>query len=241
MGRTSPLLARRLGALAVVVAAIVAYEVWHASFPNLSRWGDVAWLGLVVVPLLLLLAYVGLPFRTARGLLPLAAALALLTFVFHRADVPTAENVVKLGAVIAVGFWFLGYFETVAWVALVACIIPWVDIWSVQRGPTKTITEHHGHVFSVLSVQLPFAGEHDAANIGLPDILFFSLFLGACARFALRTRLTFATMCVSFAATFALTVWQNLQGWAALPFLAIGFLLPNADLLWRRLRPRNPS
>jgi hypothetical protein len=36
--------------------------------------------------------------------------------------------------------------------------------------------------------------------------------------------------------TIALTVWLNLDGLPALPAISIGFLLPNADLLWRRLR-----
>ena len=30
----------------------------------------------------------------------------------------------------------------------------------------------------------------------------------------------------------------NVSGLPALPFLSFGFLLANADLLWRRLRPR---
>jgi hypothetical protein len=224
--------------LAVAVAAIAAYSRWHASFPNLSRWGDVAFLGLFVLPLFMSVAYVAVPFWRARGLLALALALVVVTFAFDRADLPSAANISKLGAVIAVGFWFLGYFETVAWVTLVAFIVPWVDIWSVVRGPTKTITQHHENVFSVLSIALPFAGEPDNANIGLPDVLFFALFLGATVRFDLRPRLTFVGMVLSFAATFALTVALDLEGWAALPFLALGFLLPNADLLWRRLRPR---
>jgi hypothetical protein len=40
----------------------------------------------------------------------------------------------------------------------------------------------------------------------------------------------------SLGATIALTVWLDLSGLPALPGVAIGFLLPNADLLWRRLR-----
>jgi len=31
-------------------------------------------------------------------------------------------------------------------------------------------------------------------------------------------------------------VWLDLSGLPALPGIALGFLLPNADLLWRRLR-----
>src|SRR5207244_8787075 len=56
----------------------------------------------------------------------------------------TPENLSKLFAVTLIGFWFLEYFETAGWVVLVAFIIPWVDAYSVWRGPTKVIrSEEH--------------------------------------------------------------------------------------------------
>jgi hypothetical protein len=39
-------------------------------------------------------------------------------------------------------------------------------------------------------------------------------------------------------ATVAIAEWTNLAGLPALPALSLGFLLPNADLIWLRLRPR---
>jgi hypothetical protein len=50
-------------------------------------------------------------------------------------------------------------------------------------------------------------------------------------------------MTLSFGATLAIAVWRELGGLPALPLLALGFLLPNCDLIWRQLRPRadNPS
>jgi hypothetical protein len=41
-------------------------------------------------------------------------------------------------------------------------------------------------------------------------------------------------MTLSFGATLALAVWRDLDGLPALPLLSLGFLLANADLLWRR-------
>ena len=107
---------------------------------------------------------------------------AVLTF----AHFDVWANFARLGATTFLGWWFLGYFETVAWVVLVACIIPWVDAYSVWRGPTKEIVAHHEHVFSVLSFAFPVPGEPAAANLGVPDLLFFALFLGAADRFGLR-------------------------------------------------------
>ena len=48
------------------------------------------------------------------------------------------------------------------------------------------------------------------------------------------------TLVAALGATIALTVWLNLNGLPALPGVALGFLLPNADLLWQRLR-RQPG
>ena len=79
-------------------------------------------------------------------------------------------------------------------------------------------------------------GENAAANLGVPDLLFFSLFLAAAARFGLRVYLTWICLVAGLGLTIAATVWFDLGGLPALPALALGFLVPNADLLWRRLR-----
>src|SRR2546426_337212 len=72
------------------------------------------------------------------------------------------------------------------WVVIVSLIIPWVDAYSVWKGPTKVIVTHHTHVFTALSYAFPIPGEHHAAQLGVPDVLFFALFLAAAARFVLR-------------------------------------------------------
>jgi hypothetical protein len=134
------------------------------------------------------------------------------------------------------GWWFLAFFETVSWVVLVAAIIPWIDIYSVWRGPTKQIVEHHEHVFSVLSFAFPVPGEHAAANLGVPDLLFFALFLGAASRFGLRVFATWVGLVAGLGLTIAATVYFDLSGLPALPAITLGFLVPNADLLWREVR-----
>jgi uncharacterized membrane protein YhaH (DUF805 family) len=91
-------------------------------------------------------------------------------------------------------------------------------------------------VFTVLSFAFPVPGEHAAANLGVPDLLFFALFLAAAARFGLRVYATWICLVAALGATIALTIWLELSGLPALPAIAVGFLLPNADLIWRRLR-----
>jgi hypothetical protein len=122
------------------------------------------------------------------------------------------------------------------WVVLVALIIPWVDAYSVWRGPTKVIVDQHRNVFTNFSFAFAIPGETSAANLGLPDLLFFALFLAASARWELRPRLTWLLLTLSFGATLALAVWRELDGLPALPLLALGFLLANGDLIWSRLR-----
>jgi hypothetical protein len=77
-----------------------------------------------------------------------------------------------------------------------------------------------------------------AAKLGLPDLLFFGLFLAAADRFGLRRRATWLTMALSLGVTLAGTYFFEVDGLPALPLLAFGFLLPNLDLLWRAFRTR---
>jgi hypothetical protein len=226
---------RALAGLGLFAALLVYYET-SVHWWNAALWWDVAWLTLVLIPAVFALVLIGLPIRQARGLLPVGLAFAVLAAVLTAADINVFANFARLGATALLGWWFLGFFETVSWVVLVAAIIPWVDAYSVWRGPTKQIVENHQHVFSVLSFAFPVPGETAAAQLGVPDLLFFALFLAAAARFGLRVLPTWICLITALGATIALTVWLDLSGLPALPGIALGFLVPNADLLWRRLR-----
>jgi hypothetical protein len=106
----------------------------------------------------------------------------------------------------------------------------------VWRGPTKVIVTKHAHVFTNFSFAFPIPGETAAANLGLPDLMFFALFLAASARYLLRPNWTWLLMTLSFGATLALAVWRNLGGLPALPLLSLGFLLANGNLIWTQVR-----
>jgi hypothetical protein len=235
----------RVAAVLGLAAGLGVYYAVHDRLWDASDWWDVAFLAFVLIPACFALVWLALPLWTRRRLLPVGLLIGLLALAFHALGWHTPENFAKLSAVSLVGFWFLSYFETVAWVVLVAAIIPLVDAYSVARGPTKAIVQHHEQVFTNLSFAFPLPGERNAANLGLPDLLFFALFLAAAARFALRPGWTWAAMVASFGATIALAVSGalerifNLGGLPALPLLSIAFLLVNADMLWRRLRPQH--
>ncbi len=241
MGRAASVLSGRAGAIALILAALVVYYAVSESLWSTSDRWDVAFLAAVLLPVVFTLVLLALPARHARGLLPFGLALAALAALLGLAGLDVASNFAKLAAVTAIGFWFLGYFETANWVALVAFIIPWVDAWSVFRGPTGEIVENHGEVFGAFSFAFPIPGEQAAANLGLPDFLFFALFLAATARFGLRQRLTWAAMTASFGLTMVLAVGFDVIGLPALPLLSLAFLAVNADLLWRRARQREAA
>ncbi|HEX6762871.1 MAG TPA: hypothetical protein VF094_08730 [Gaiellaceae bacterium] len=230
MGRTAAVLTIALFA-ALFAYDDLAYRLWDAGI-----WADVAWLAFVLIPATFALVLLALPLRTWAHVLPAGLAFAVLAAVLTAAHANVSANFARLAAATLLGWWFLRYFEELSWVVLVALVIPWVDAYSVWRGPTKQIVTHHEHVFSVLSYAFPVPGKHAAANLGVPDLLFFALFLGAAAQFRLRVVWTWVALVAGLGGTIALTVWFDLSGLPALPGIALGFLVPNADLLWRRLR-----
>lgn len=243
MGGTAAVLGRvrpRAWAFAALLAALAAYDEVAPHLWREGVWWDVAWIALVLMPATFALVLIALPLRRARGLLPVGIAFVVLAAVLTIADADLGANFARLAAASLLAWWFLRLFETLGLVVLIACIIPWVDAYSVWRGPTRTITTRHPHVFDVLSFAFPVPGRHAAANLGIPDLVFFALFLAAAARFRLRVLPTWVALVAALGGTIACTVWFDLSGLPALPGIALGFLVPNADLLWRRLR-REPG
>ena len=149
-----------------------------------------------------------------------------------------ASNVAKLVAFTLVGFGFLQLFEALSWVVLVAAVIPWVDIASVYRGPTRVVVEEEPGLFEKIAIAFALPGEDAAARLGPPDVLFFALFLAAGADSSLRVAATWIGMTGGLALTLVATYAFELNGLPGLPAIALGFLVPNADLLWRSLRAR---
>ena len=241
VGGTASVLVRlfspaRAAALIVLPTALGVYYVVADSIPVSGLWTQVYLLWFLVIPAVFGLVYLALPLWQRTWLLPAGIGVAVAAVVLQIVGLDVLANFAKLGAVTLLAWWFLSFFETSAWVATVALIIPWVDAISVWRGPTKQIVEHKRELFTTFSFAFPVPGASDTAQLGLPDLLFFALFLGAAARWKLRVRLTWLAMTLSFGATLALTVWFDISGLPALPLLSFGFLAPNADILWRRLR-----
>jgi len=230
---------QRVVALAVLVAALAVYFAAHRSLPSVTVWWDIALLAVLVMPAVFAIVWLLLPLWNVRWLWIAGVACAVLGLVFSLVGWDAPASFAKLGAATFLAWWFLELFEAVSWVVLVAAIIPWVDAYSVFQGPTNSIVKNKPGIFDALSFAFPLPGQRSTANLGVPDLLFFALFLGATARFKLRPGATWVLMTASFGATIALAVWLNiggLHGLPALPLLSVAFFVANADLLWRALK-----
>jgi hypothetical protein len=229
---------RRAAGFAALLAGLAVYYAGSDRLWDASTWWDVAWLALVIIPAVFGLVWFLLPFRQAKALPLFAIGFALLSLALSLADLGAIANFTKLLTMTLIGFWFLTFFESVLWVALVASIIPIVDALSVWRGPTRHIVDKQPEVFSTLSFAFRIPGERGTANLGLPDLLFFALFLAASVRFRLRPGWTWVALTASFGLTIVLTVAFDVVGLPALPLLSLGFLAANVDLIWLALRRR---
>jgi len=219
----------------VLAAALGVYYAVSESLWNASTWWDVAFLAVVLIPAAFALVWIALPLASSRHVYAAAVVAVAVAVGTTAAGLGAVADFAKLAAVTLVAFALLSLLDDLPLLVVIASIVPFVDAWSVWRGPTHVIVTERKHIFTTVSFAFPVPGEHASANLGLPDLLFFALYLAACVRFELRPGWTWLAMTASFGVTMAFAVWLDLGGLPALPGLSIAFLGVNADLLWRRL------
>jgi hypothetical protein len=225
----------RPAAFVALGAGLAAYYLAADSLPGISIWWEVVALAFGLMPAVFLFDWLVLPLSRARGLMVLAVSLGALAVLAQLADMDVLANFAKLTAVTFFAFWFLAFFEELVLLVAVALIIPFVDAYSVFRGPTGNIVEHHSNLFNYLSFYFALPSERNDPRLGIPDLLFFALFLAAARRFGLRAGWTWLAMIAGLGATIAIDVWADVPGLPALPALSAGFILPNVDRIWRQL------
>lgn len=239
VGRAAAVLGRgRAAALAALLAGLVVWDALASELPGVRNGLDVALVAVVLIPAATWTIWLLLPVAHERALWAVTLALGALCVLLDLAGLEAAFNVVKLIALALGGFWFVRLFDTLGLVVLIAVVIPWADIASVYRGPTQVLVEEQPGLFERIAVAFSLPGEDAAARIGPPDFFFFALFLAAAARFGLRVGATWLGMTAGLGATLVATEIFDVNGLPALPGIALGFLLPNCDLLWRALRNR---
>jgi hypothetical protein len=221
----------------------VAVCAWFLIAPHLGRiglWPAIVLVSVAIIPGTLLLVLLALPICDRRWLFVAVIVLALVALLCTIADLGLAANFAKLWAAVFAGWAFLGLFERLSWVVLVAFVIPLVDIISVWKGPTHTITQHHFGAYTAVAIAFLVPGG-GAAYLGPPDILFYALFLAAATRWNLRVGWTWFATTFMYGLTVIIATAAEVGGLPALPFLSFGFLAANADLLWRAMRPSADS
>ena len=228
---------RRAASIAFVAAALVAYVAVADGLPDVSTRTDVAVVALLVLPAFMSLVWLALPLWRLPFPILLFGGMGLVVcwIVLDVLGLDALADVAKLASFAILGFWLLSLFDELWWIALVALIIPWIDVWSVATGPTRYVTHRQPGFFEHVSVALPVTGEHGSLNVGPPDVIFFALFLAAADRFRLRVGWTWICMTAALSLTIVL-VWLTDVGLPALPADALGFLVPNADLIWRHVQ-----
>jgi hypothetical protein len=237
---TSVLARPRVTAFVTVTLCVVTWSIVAPHLDPVSKWPTIVIAALGVIPVTLLLVLIALPLWPRRLILPTAIVLALVALVLWVIGWHLAANFAKLGAAVCVGWAFLALFERLSWVVLVAVVVPFVDLISVWRGPTHSITTHHFNVYRDVAIAFPLPGG-DAYSFGPPDILFFALFLAAAARWSLRINWTWIAMTAMYSSTVVIAANTDVRGLAGLPFLSVGFLAANGDLLWRSIRSAGSS
>ncbi|MCX6364627.1 MAG: hypothetical protein NTW58_10760 [Actinobacteria bacterium] len=229
---------KRLVPAVVAGALIVLWGFLSSRLPAPPVRVDIMLSSALVLALVAVLVCGLLPLHTLGRRLPLltAAALPLAILFVWLGWVPLA-NVAKVVAAAALGIWIAEELEKLSWIVIVAVVSALVDIVSVAAGPTKAILDQGPVVVGYFTVAVTWAGYtygEAYTGLGISDVIFFALYLGAARRFGLRVGWSAVAMVVSFLGTIAAAMWWTAL--PALPLLSVAFLAVNSDLLWRKMR-----
>jgi hypothetical protein len=233
----------------VVVA--LAYFLAAPALPALPA-GDVTvlvagGLGLVLVATttLSLLPLLAQRDAVARVVLVLAGS-GVAMAALNVGGVGAGANVFEALVAAAVGLLFARVLNTAAVAVAVPVFVALVDVWSVATGPSAKLLAGGTPASDPLSFDLPAWGSMGSAgHVGLSDAVFLAMFAAWAWMHGLRRGATIAGLLCGLIAALLLGVALN-RAIPALPLLAAGYLLPNADriaplLHGARARPAAPS
>jgi hypothetical protein len=232
---------RRILAFVALGGAVGAWYLAFTHVHGLSVWTAIAIIAAGVMPGMFGLVLIALPLSRLRlpVLTAITVALALIALACSETNQGLAANFAKFWAAVFAGWMFLYLFDSLVLVVVIAPLIAVVDAISVfaPKGPTHQIIANHPAIYTDVAVAFP-ASRRFVSGLGPPDILFFALFLAAAWRWRLRTGWTWLAMTGMYGLTIVLTQVVKTNGLPALPFLSAGFLVANADLLWKAVRKR---
>jgi hypothetical protein len=208
---------------------------------------------LVLVPISLLLHgfFVAAGGYATSRLLALGAVSAALglssAFLASPEDLESSSGVLlalsfadlsRILAAACVGIALARYITSVGVVLIIVLAAIASDLFSVFAGPTRVLVQEDSPVLDGLLLVFPTFGSALGFGLGVSDFIFLALF-AAAGRF-LNLRYVATLLGVCFAAFLAVTAGLLLERpLPALPFIAIAFVLVNADLIVASLAKRD--
>jgi hypothetical protein len=139
-------------------------------------------------------------------------------------------NLSRILAAACVGIALARYVTSVGTVLIIVLAAIASDLFSVFAGPTRALVQENSPILDGLLLVFPTFGSVLGFGLGLSDFIFLALF-AAAARF-LNLRYVATLLGVCFAAFLAVAAGLLLERpLPALPFIAIAFVLVNADLM----------
>lgn len=178
-----------------------------------------------------------------RRLLVAMAAAFLGVVALNLAQVPVVSDLAKILFGALAGTAFVRTIERLWWLAPIGLLVPLADAWSVysERGVTRAVIDRgQGEpawiTWPTIAVPVPGYPYEQFGQLGIVDVLFIALFLGAATRWQLGVRRGIAAMWVALMATSVLLFEAVDVAVPALPLLCIAFLVAYAPAIWRDAR-----
>jgi len=139
-------------------------------------------------------------------------------------------NLSRILAAACLGIALARYVTSVGVVLIIVLAAIASDLFSVFAGPTRVLVQENSPLLDGLLLVFPTFGSALGFGLGLSDFIFLALFAAASLFLNLRYLPTLLGVC--FAAFLAVTAGLMLERpLPALPFIAIAFVLVNADLI----------
>jgi hypothetical protein len=146
-------------------------------------------------------------------------------------------NLSRILAAACLGIALSRYITSVGVVLIIVFAAVASDLFSVFAGPTRVLVQEGSPVLDGLLLVFPTFGSALGFGLGLSDFIFLALFAAASRFLDLRYAASLLGIC--FAAFLAVTAGLLLERpLPALPFIAVAFVLVNADLIVASLAKR---
>ncbi|MCW2955487.1 MAG: hypothetical protein JWO69_356 [Thermoleophilia bacterium] len=222
---------RTLGAVALVVAAPLAWGIFLPGAPAPAADGFGATLALAAVMVLVLVQARQLVYVGAPALLVLLVVGAAVTWAGVDVwEMPVVANAGRLLAAAVVGALLAKCIERSSWVVVLALAVAAIDVWSVyaDSGVTNQLLGDGGdgahRVVDYLLLAGPVVGGAPMYELGVTDLAFVALFLAWAADWRVDLRVTTAALVAALWGAFVVAEAVD-ETLPALPFLSVVMVL----------------